>query len=138
FSVINGALLQPPFVDSDQLHEIGRRNPAWASERSQQLTTADLAEFQATQLTCVGIAGFNTYRWMNVTLAGASFPLSGVFVSPHFFSLLGIRPAWGRDFRQTDAQPGADRVALIGHALAEKHFGGAVPAIGQTLRIEGQ
>jgi len=57
-------------------------------------------------------------------------------VSSNLFSVLGVRPAAGRDFEPGDALPGAAPVAIVSDALARRAFGSRAAAIGKTLRIE--
>ncbi|HUB17899.1 MAG TPA: ADOP family duplicated permease [Acidobacteriaceae bacterium] len=53
------------------------------------------------------------------------------FVSPAYFSTLGVPLLEGRDFRDTD-RSGADRVVIISKSVADKMFPGQ-EAIGRTL-----
>ncbi|MGQ0714169.1 MAG: ADOP family duplicated permease [Gemmatimonadaceae bacterium] len=58
-------------------------------------------------------------------------------VTAGFFRVLGIRPAAGRLIEPRDEPVGADRVAVVSHAVATRTFGGAQAAVGQTIRIDG-
>ncbi len=57
-------------------------------------------------------------------------------VTPSYFSLLGVRPAAGRFFLETEDQgePGAgDREVILSHGFWQQYFGGGDDVIGQTL-----
>ena len=44
----------------------------------------------------------------------------------------------GRDFTPADNTPGAEKVALIGHGLWQRDFGGAADIVGKAIRINGK
>ena len=44
----------------------------------------------------------------------------------------------GRDFTPADNAPGAEKVALIGHGLWQRDFGGAADIVGKAIRINGK
>jgi predicted permease len=58
------------------------------------------------------------------------------YVSGEFFSGLGIPPAAGRLTIPDDDRAGASPVAVVSYALAERRFGGAAKAPGQSILID--
>lgn len=56
--------------------------------------------------------------------------------SANYLSVLGYRPAAGRDFSEDDARPGAPQTVLISRALWKERFGGG-DVSGKTLEIDG-
>lgn len=54
-----------------------------------------------------------------------------------FFRVLGVRAAAGRLLEQRDEPVGAERVAVVSHALAVREFGGAAAAVGASVSIDG-
>ncbi|HYE85735.1 MAG TPA: ADOP family duplicated permease [Vicinamibacterales bacterium] len=63
--------------------------------------------------------------------------VSGVLVSPNYFSALRLRPASGR-FLDDNAHDRAETVAVISYGLWQKQYAGAESAVGSTLRVNGQ
>ena len=63
--------------------------------------------------------------------------LRGTFVSTSYFSLLGIRPAIGRDFTEVDGRPGSPAVVLVSHAFWQQRLGARADAIGRPIRLDG-
>jgi predicted permease len=59
-------------------------------------------------------------------------------VSGEFFELLGVRPAIGRALTAEDEQPAAPPVAVIGHTLWQRVFGGASSAVGAQVVVDGR
>ena len=58
-------------------------------------------------------------------------------VTAGYFGVLGLRAAAGRLIEPRDELVGADRVAVVSHALAERTLGGAAAAVGQSVDIDG-
>ncbi len=58
-------------------------------------------------------------------------------VTAGFFRAVGVRPAAGRLIEARDEPVGADRVAVVSHALAERALGNAAAAIGQQVSLDG-
>ena len=48
-----------------------------------------------------------------------------------------MAPVKGRDFEAGDNQPGAEKVAIIGHGIWQRDFGGAEDVVGRVVRING-
>ena len=72
-------------------------------------------------------------------LTGGDEPvrLSGLRVTSGFFDVLAIRPRLGRAFSPADDREGADPVAILGHGLGQRSFGGAENALGQQIQVNG-
>jgi putative ABC transport system permease protein len=62
----------------------------------------------------------------------------GMAVSGNFFSVLGIEPALGRDFRPEEHEvPGRDAVVILGHDFWLQQFSGDRSVLGRTVRLGG-
>jgi putative ABC transport system permease protein len=59
-------------------------------------------------------------------------------VSGDFFSVLGVRPALGRNLGGADDQPGCPAVAVITHAFWRSEFDGSADVIGKSVVLSGQ
>ena len=53
-------------------------------------------------------------------------------------TVLGVRPALGRDFRSEDDVPNAARVVIISDGLWKRRFGGAADAVGRSMVLNGE
>jgi predicted permease len=62
--------------------------------------------------------------------------LPAAFVSPNYFDVLGVRPEVGRTFAFEEGPESP--VAIIGHGLWMREFGGDRSVIGRTIQTEGQ
>ena len=59
-----------------------------------------------------------------LTGGGEPEPIPGEQVTHEYFSVLGVAPALGRDFRAEDDVPNAPRVVIISDGLWQRRFGG--------------
>jgi putative ABC transport system permease protein len=74
---------------------------------------------------------------VNMTIDGTARRYTGAYVTEDFLRILGVSPVAGRDFTPEDNEPGAPKVAIIGHALWQRDFGGDDDAVGRVVRING-
>lgn len=58
-------------------------------------------------------------------------------VTASLFDVLGVRPALGTAFAPTNETDGNDRVAVIGHELWMRRFGGDPTVVGRTIQTGG-
>lgn len=71
-----------------------------------------------------------------LTEGGAVAGLRGARVSADFFSVLGVRPIYGRGFRPGEDEAGAEPVVVLGHELWRDRFGGDPGIVGTALALE--
>ena len=104
-----------------------RDSVAWPDLRDWQAQSQSFAHLSALTL-------------QSVNLTGRAEPgrVVGGFVSVDFFKLLGVEAAQGRAFLSGEDEPGAARVAVVGHAVWRDRFGADPNLIGQTLTLNNQ
>jgi predicted permease len=61
----------------------------------------------------------------------------GHLVTPSYFSALGVQPALGRFFDQSDEQPGRAPIAVVSYRFWREHLGSDPAIVGKSLRING-
>lgn len=89
---------------------------------------------------CTTFEALGAYRWRDFQAPDASgrpVTIKAVSVSANLLSLLGVRPALGRDFTEADDQPGARPVALITHDLWRTRFNADRNVIGKAVDLSG-
>ena len=64
--------------------------------------------------------------------------IRGLRVGRGFTDGLGVRVVHGRPLNAADFQPGAERVAVLGHGLWRARYGADPSAVGRTLRLEAE
>jgi putative ABC transport system permease protein len=69
----------------------------------------------------------------NITGQGNPEELLGKRVTVNLFSVLGVRPVLGRDFRAEDDIPGSVPTAILSHGLWLRRFGGDPQMVGKEI-----
>src|SRR5262245_354984 len=135
FTVINAALLRPlPYEDAEGLVVVTttmRREtvevrsssyPDFVDWRDQNTVFERIAARAEASFTLTGDAGPER--------------VDGELVSADYFPLLRARAAFGRTFLpEEDSAPDMRRVALVGHRLWQRRFGGSPALVGRTIQL---
>jgi predicted permease len=80
------------------------------------------------------VAFRNTYR-ITALIQGQGTPVEGLYCTGGFFGALGTPPSAGRLFGPDDDREGTSPVAVVSHSFAQRRFGGAEQAVGQTAIV---
>jgi putative ABC transport system permease protein len=74
------------------------------------------------------------------SVTGGEVPqrILGGWVSADFFRTLGVRPVLGRDFLESDDQPGAIHVAIVSYGFWRERLGGDPSLAAATLKLDGE
>jgi predicted permease len=137
FTLINAALLRPlPYQDAEQLIVVATMRRDTKEVRS--TSYPDFADWRDQ----------NTVFERLAARAGTSFSLTagnepervnGELVSADYFPLLRVQAASGRTFLpEEDRTPDTHPVALVGHGLWQRRFGGNPALIGQTIQLNSR
>ncbi len=139
FSFANAMLLRPL--------------PVWEPGRIAAVTTTSSSPFGVDS--AISYPDYKDYRDRNRTFSGlvaavySNFGFSrdatstpkmafGFFVSGNFFRVLGVEPALGRGFRDSEDQAvGRDPVVVLGHDFWVSQFGASRSVIGNRIRLNG-
>ena len=139
FSVINSALIRGlPFPDAEQLVRVAVRDPSWAPGRTRNPFMRDLLNWSQQQQSFTGLVGYFTRGSFIVTIDEVPLRFPGSHVTGPLFSLLGVRPAQGRDFTAEDQRPEAPRVTVISDSLWRSDFGADPAILGRAVRLNGK
>jgi predicted permease len=140
FSVVNAALLHAlAFPDSSRLVMLWEKNPQMGDFLAERMPTC-LKNFFAWKEQSKSFEVMSVYETVQFVVTGGDKPelLEGAKTSADLPDTLGVHPAIGRMYTAEECQPGHDRVAVISHALFEKHFGGNPDALQKTIRFHDQ
>jgi predicted permease len=133
FSVINAVLLRPlPFPHANRIHVVARVGnqfggfslsiPIFLAWKKQQGLFDHLA----------------LLAWRGeATLSGEGEPeqIPSAGASTELFSLLGVHPALGRDFRPEEGRPGGANVVILSDGLWRSRFGQDKSILGRTITL---
>lgn len=71
----------------------------------------------------------------NIAVAGQPVASNWVAASPTLLPMLEIQPALGRQFRDDEAVPGADQVAIVSHAFWRDYLGANPDVLGSLVTV---
>ncbi len=136
FSLIQGVLLTPPpYRQPQQLVLIpaervdGQKQEGPRAWPSQQWT-----DWQTEAKTLEGVAAYAwTFNFM--VRNDGSESMQGMVVTKDYFQVMGLQPALGRSFDESETKPGSRPVILIGYEFWQRKFNGDPKIVGQTVRI---
>jgi predicted permease len=140
FSVVNGVMLRGfAFPNADRLTSVNFIDPTSTNffGANGQISYMDFEELRPAQQSFEYLAAYLNGSTVNVTVDGAPRRYTGAYVTEDFLPSLGVSPAQGRAFTAADNQPGAEKVALIGHGIWERDFGGDPKIVGKGVRVNG-
>jgi putative ABC transport system permease protein len=129
YSVIRGVVLAPlPFEDSERVVMLWGRTPAYPRA---PLTVGDHNEL------ALDVDAFSRVAasWGNTALLlgdGDAEQVSVGWVTPEYFSILGIRPALGRGLERGD-----DEAIVISHDLWVRRYGSDPGVVGRVVGLDG-
>jgi predicted permease len=138
FSTINAVLLRPlPYREAERLvvvfdvHPIVPKfwvpYPDYVDLRSQNTSFDDMAAFSP--------AGRNP---ATLVINGVPEQVQSALVSGNLLPMLGVGPAAGRNFSDQEVRPGHDQVAILGHSLWLRRFGGSPGVVGRSVQLDGK
>jgi predicted permease len=136
FSVFNGVLLRPlPYPDADRITMM------WLDNQRQGIkedigSYPNYRDWRNQSTSFEHIAAYST---PNFTLTGSDEPerIRGAATTANFFAVIGLQPALGRLFTESNETPGNDRVVLLSHGLWQRKFGGRPDVLGETITMNG-
>jgi putative ABC transport system permease protein len=135
FSVVRAVILRSlPYPEPDRLvvgseyHErSGEMGIAWPTFLDWRERVRSLAP----------VAGYRLTRW-NVSGTREPELLQGAEISASFLSALGVRPALGRDFQETDDRPGAEKTVILSDDTWRTRFGADRGILGRAIQLDAE
>jgi putative ABC transport system permease protein len=134
FSLADAVLLRPlPYADANRLVMVWEDATSYGFPQDTP-APGNFSDWRARNHVFDDIAAF---KWDNLNLAGEGNPehLIGQAISANLFSVLGISPFLGRDFRQDDNTPGAAHTVILSYGLWARRFGGDPQVVGRQIRL---
>jgi len=141
FSGINAVLFRPlPFPESDRLVAIyngyTKINPDFAQYGFCCNAGADYFDRREETDVFESLAMFD-FKNYSIGREDSLRRLTGLRITPSFFSVLGITPQSGRAFAESETTIGSEQVVILSHGLWQERYAGSGSALGQSLRIDG-
>ena len=140
FSVVNSILLRPlPFQDPEHLVQVWHVPPpkSFPGLTRFSVSPANYLDWEKQNHVFESMAIYN-FPSYNLTGIGDPESVTGVRVSPEFFSLLKIQPILGRVFLPEENQSGRGHVAVLSQSFWQTHFASDPNILGRTISLNSQ
>jgi MacB-like periplasmic core domain len=135
FSVADAVLVRPlPYRDSNRLVVVMEDASAYGFPRDTP-SPGNFADWKLRNQVFENMAALPYGGFFNLTGDGNPEELAGKRITANLFSLLGVSPALGRDFRPEDDLPGAPHVAILSYGLWLRRFGGNPQIVGKEILL---
>lgn len=133
FSLVNNTSLRAlPYPDANRLVHVSERSSQYSD---MSVSYPNFLDWRAGQDVFSGLAIYRT-AGAKLKTPEAAEQVTIAQVSQDFFSVLGIRPAIGRELRTEDDRVGAAPVAWLTHATWQRFFHGEPDLVGQTVMLD--
>jgi predicted permease len=133
FSVVNGVLLNPlPYPQPEQLVALNQRTSNVAAG---SISYPNFLDWQRENqsFTAMAVSRQSSFALVG---AGEAERVRGRRCTANLFSVLGVKPALGRDFAPGEDERGAAPVVMISAELWQRRFGGAPDVAGKSLIVD--
>lgn len=136
YSIIDRLMLSPPehVSAADQVRRVMIESYSeYRRERAANgtLPWADVLDLESATL--LDGAAVWSERQLTIGDGLSARELDGVAVSGNYFAVIGARPALGRFIAPADDADNAPPVAVIGHEMWQREYGGSADVLGRTL-----
>jgi putative ABC transport system permease protein len=134
FSIADNVLVRPlPYRDANRLVMVWEDSSAYGFPKDTP-APGNFADWKSRNQVFEDVAAISGAS-LNLTGSGNPEDLLGKWATANLFSILGVIPALGRDFRPEDDIPGAPHVAILSHGLWLRRFGGDPQIIGKEISL---
>jgi putative ABC transport system permease protein len=137
FSLLYQYLLRPlPYPDAERLVFVWNTYPLMGLPQA-SVSIPDYLD-RRTQASSIEDATLFTTRGLSLAAEGEPVQVRGLAVTPSFFSTLQRQPFLGRGFAEAEAQPGADKFAILTYNLWNSRFAADRSIVGRSIRLGGE
>jgi predicted permease len=134
-SIVEGVLLRPlPYANADRVYSVRESDGV---RHGGSLSWADFVELSTELRSFSALAGYNGGS-RTLTGDGAAERLPATYVTPRFFSVLGVTPALGRDFGEADGVRGAPSVVILSDKAWRRRFNADAGIVGRLVTLSGE
>src|SRR5215470_7333472 len=135
FSVVNAVVLRPlPYRDAERIVAIQELNKEGGRV---QVTPTNFLDWRAQNTVFAHLAAILA-RTANLAGVTDAERINLAVTSANFFEVFDVQPQHGRLFLPADEQAGHPAIAILGHGLWQRRFGGAAGVIGQSILLDGK
>ena len=139
FSAVNALLLKPwPYIkDQGRVLFVSEYLPKVAKGPN-GMAYPDYLDFKRDATKTIEGLGISSPATMILSDGEKPDRYLGAFISADAFTILGVQPVLGRNFRPDEDQLNAEPVAMLGYETWKAHFGSDPTVVGRVVSINGK
>ncbi len=143
FTIVRSVLLRPlPFRDPGKLIMVYEHfRGDWASQDGFNYNVVSPADYYDWRAETHGFQDMAAWRWWQFNITGERDELPEVVTAAagtwNFFPLLGVQPALGRTFTESEDHPGSN-VVMLTWSVFERRFAGDRSIVGRQIHLDGK
>ncbi|HEY0321339.1 MAG TPA: ABC transporter permease [Pyrinomonadaceae bacterium] len=136
FSVVNAILLRPlPVAQPERLVNVHSTSPDGSSFHS--FSYPDYVDYRDQNEVFDGLAAY-TVNAYSLSTGGQSERIFGIVTSENFFTVMGVRPSFGRFYTaEENRTESGDPVAVLSYGYWQRRFASDPAIVGKTLTLNG-
>lgn len=137
FSAFNAVMLRPlPYHDPDSIATVWDSFPKLGVKKI-GVTYANFADLKERSHAFDPLALYAAGSTTAFNLTGLAGPerVQAASATADFFRALGVNPIFGRTLTDDDAQPGRNRVVVLGYNLWQRDFGGDTGIVNRIIKL---
>ncbi|HEY2015128.1 MAG TPA: ABC transporter permease, partial [Bryobacteraceae bacterium] len=138
FPVVRITLLRAlPYPDPDRLVALWEHHPMLGK---QEIAAADFRDWRDQNQSFEQMAAYTASNYFEPVLRGGGGEpekIGATLASRNLLTVLGVRPALGRNFLESEDEGGHNAVALLSDRLWRRHFNADPAIIGRTIDLNG-
>jgi putative ABC transport system permease protein len=137
FSVVHALMLRPlPYSEPERVFSICQTNKDPESRDGLDV----LWSYPKLEMLQQGVPtmDFAAFKSISSKLTSSEEPeqIRGEYVTPNYFSVLGVAVIAGRAFTEEENQVGENKVVMISNGFWQERFGGDSAVIGKTIELD--
>ncbi len=138
FAIVNSVILRPlPVSDANSILIMSNEYPKAGVTGSNDSSSGDYFD-RLREMTVFENQAIFRPRNQTVELNGSPQQIRGMLVTPSWFKLLRVSPAFGRAFTEEEGEIGSDQKVILSYGLWQQLYAGDKSALGRELRISGR
>jgi len=138
FSVVSAVLVRPlGYPEAERLVKVWEDESAAGLSSQATVAPGNYFDWKAQNQTLEGMAA-SEFRAFNLTGDGEPERVISNGVEANYFSLIGVRPAAGRDFLAEEDAPGGAKSVVLSHGLWQSRYGGDPGVLDKSILLNGE
>ena len=138
FSVVHSVLLRSlPYQNGEELAIVWEHRRSGKGNPQNVINLGNFFDWKDQNSVFSDMAAFFDFN-ANLTGDGEPEEISSQIATPNLFSLLGVKPIYGRTFAPDEGKLGQPKIMVIGYDLWQRRFGGDPSIVGRKITLDNE